>query len=49
MGPDSQSKDTRPAGALDRGTFVVIMRILSLVKEESRLAKRIGSLWNAIY
>ena len=41
MGPDSQSKDPRPAGVLDRGTLVVIMRILSLVREESGLAKRI--------
>ena len=29
MGPDSQSKDPRPAGVLDRATLVVIMRILS--------------------
>ena len=44
MGPDSQSKDPRPVGVLDRGTLVVIMRILSLVKEESGLAKiRYGS------
>ena len=33
MGPDSQSKDVRPAGVLDRGTLVAIMRILSLVME----------------
>ena len=44
MGSDSQSKDRRPAGVLDRGTLVVIMRILSLVREESGLAKRIRSL-----
>ena len=30
MGPDSQSKDPRPASVLDRGTLVLIMRILSL-------------------
>ena len=46
MGPDSQSKDPRPASVLDRGTLVVIMRILSLVREESGLAKRIRSLWS---
>ena len=46
MGPDSQSKDPHPAGVLDRGTLVVIMRILSLVREESRLAKRIRSFWS---
>ena len=46
MGSDSQSKDRRPAGVLDRGTLVVIMRILSLVREESGLAKRIRSLWS---
>ena len=28
-------KDPRPAGVLDRGTLVIIMRILSLVREES--------------
>ena len=49
MDPDLQSKDTRPEGVLDRGTLVVIMRILSLVREESVLAKRIRSLWSAIY
>ena len=49
MGPDSQSKEPRLAGVLDRGTFVVIMRILPLVREESRLAKRIRLLWSAIY
>ena len=37
------------AGVLDRGTLVVIMRILSLVREESGLAKRIRSLWSATY
>ena len=41
MSPDSQSKDPRSAGALDRGTLAVIMRILSLLREESGLAKRI--------
>ena len=49
MGPESQSKDPHPAGVLDRGTLVVIMQILSLVKEESGLAKRKGSLWSVIY
>ena len=44
MGPDLQSKDPRPAGILDRETLIVIMRILSLVREESVLAKRIRSL-----
>ena len=48
MGLDSQSKDPHPAGVLDRGTLVV-MRIMSLVREESGLAKRIRSLWSAIY
>ena len=46
---DSQSKDTRPAGVLGRGTLVTIMRILSLIREESGLAKRIRLLWSAIY
>ena len=49
MGADSQSKDTRPAGVLDRGTLAVIMQILSLPTEESGLAKRIRSLWTAIH
>ena len=49
MGLDSQSKDPRLAGVLDRGTMVVIMRILSLVREESGLAKRIRLLRSAIY
>ena len=49
MGPDSQSKDPRPAGVIDRGALVVIMRILSLVTEESGLAKIIRLLWSAIY
>ena len=49
MNPDLQSKDLHPAGILDRGTSVVIIRILSLVREESGLAKKIGSLWSAIY
>ena len=46
---DLQSKDPCPAGVLDRGTLVIIMRILSLVKEESELAKRIRLLWSATY
>ena len=49
MGLDSQSKDSRLAGVLDRETLVIIMRILSLVREESGLAKGIRSLWNTIY
>ena len=49
MGPDSQSKDPRSAGVLNKGTLVVVLRILSLVIEESGLAKRIRSLWSAIY
>ena len=49
MGPDSQSKDPRLTGVLDRGTLIVIMQILSLVREESGLAMRIRSLWSAIY
>ena len=49
MSPNSQSKDPRPAGVLDRGTLVVIMRILSLVREQSGLARRIRLLWSAIY
>ena len=48
-GLDSQSKDPHPAGVLDMRILVVIMRILSLVREESGLAKRIRSLWSAIY
>ena len=48
MGPDLQSKDPRLTGVLDRETLVVIMRILSLVREESVLAKRTRSLWSAI-
>ena len=48
MGPDSQSKDPRPAGVLDRGTLIVIMRNLLLVREASGLAKRIRSLWSAL-
>ena len=34
---------------LDRGTLVVTMGILLLVREESGLAKRVRSLWSAIY
>ena len=49
MGPDSQSKDPRLAGALDSGTLVGIKRILSLVREERGLAKRIRLLWSVIY
>ena len=49
MGPDSQSKDPRPAGVLDRETLVIIMQILSLAREESGIAKRIRLLWSAIY
>ena len=49
MDPDSQSKDLHPAGVLDKGTLVVIMEILSLVREESGLAKIIRLLWSAIY
>ena len=45
MGPDLQSNSPRPAGVFDRETLVVIMRILSLVREESGLAKRVRSLW----
>ena len=47
MGPDSQSKDPRPASFLDRGTLV-IMQILPLVSQRSGLAKRIRSEWSAI-
>ena len=39
MGPGSQSKDPHPTGVLDRGTLVVIVQIMSLVREESRLAR----------
>ena len=49
MGPNSQSKDSRSAGVLDRGTLVFVMHILSLVREESGLAKIIRLLWSAIY
>ena len=49
MGPDPQSKNPGPAGVLDRGTLIIIMRILSLVREESGLAKRIRLLWSTIY
>ena len=40
MGPNSQSKNPRPVCILDRGTLVIIIRILSLVREESGLTKR---------
>ena len=46
---NNKSKDLRPVGGLDRGTLVFIMRILLLVEEESRLAKRIRLLCSAIY
>ena len=49
MGPNLQSKDPRPAGVLDRGTLVIIMQILSLVREEIGPGKRIRSLRSAIY
>ena len=49
MGLNLQSKDPHPAVILDRGTLVVIMQILVLVREESGLAKRIRSLWSAVY
>ena len=49
MGLDWQSKDPCPAGVLNGGTLVVIMRIKSLVREESGLAKRMRSLWIAVY
>ena len=49
MDPESQSKDPRPTGVLERGTLVIIMRILSLVSKGSGLTKRIRSLWSAIY
>ena len=49
MHPNSQNKDPHQAGVLDRGTMVVIMQILSLVREERGLAKRIRSLWSGIY
>ena len=49
MGPESQSIDPRLAGVLDRGTLVVIMQILSLVREESGLAKKTRSILSAIY
>ena len=49
MSPDLQSKDPHLAAVVDRGTLVVIMRILPLVREERGLAKRTRSLWSAIY
>ena len=49
MGPDSQAKDPGPAGVLHRGTLVLIMQILPLVREESGLTKGIKLLWSAIY
>ena len=51
-GSCAQSKDPHVActGILDRGTLVVILQILSLVRQESGLAKRVRSLWqSAIY
>ena len=41
MSLDLQSKDPCPAGALDRGTLVVIIQILLLVSKGIGLAKRI--------
>ena len=50
MSHDLQNKDPcLLAGVLDMGTLVIIMQILSLVREESGLAKRIRSLWSATY
>ena len=49
MGPNSMTKDPRLAGVLNRETLVVIMQIVSLVREESRLAKSIRSLQSAMY
>ena len=49
MGSNSQGKNPRTAGALDRGTLVVIMQIQSLVREEIGLVKRIRLLWSTIY
>ena len=49
MDPDLQSKDPHPGDVLDRGSLVIIMQILSLVREETGLAKRIRSLWSVIY
>ena len=49
MGPDLQNKNPRLVGVLDWETLVVIMQILSLVREESRLAKRIRLSCIAIY
>ena len=49
MGPNSQGREPHPAGALDRETLIVIMQILSLVREDRGLAKRIRLLWSAIY
>ena len=48
-GSNSQSKDLGAAGVLYRKTLVVIMRILSLIIKERGLAKKIRSLWSAIY
>ena len=45
MGPES---DPCPAGVLNRETLVVIMPILSLIREESGLAKKIRLLWSTI-
>ena len=49
MGLNSQGKGPCLAGVLDKGALVVIMQILSLVKEKSEIAKRIRLLWSAIY
>ena len=37
------------SGCSQQGTLVVIMRSLSVVREESRLDKRIRLLWSAVY
>ena len=46
---ESQSKGLHLTGVHDRGTLVVIIRILPLVREGTGLAKRMRSLWSAIY
>ena len=49
IGPDSKSKDPRPAGVLNREALVAIIWILSLVREERGLTKKIRLLRSAIY
>ena len=49
INPDLQIKDPLAASILDRGTLTVIIRILSLVRKISGLAKRIRPLLGAIY